>query len=66
MNPNHAEAHNNLGTALGLNGQTEEAIQHFQEALKLNPDYADARRNLAIVLATKTQPSQAPSASPNR
>ena len=46
-------AHNNLGTALSLKGETDEAIRQFQEALRLKPDLADARRNLDAVLATK-------------
>jgi len=33
LKPDHAEAHNNLGTVFGRKGQTEEAIRQFQEAL---------------------------------
>ncbi|MGD0349572.1 MAG: tetratricopeptide repeat protein [Verrucomicrobiota bacterium] len=39
-------AHNNLGTALVQQGQLNEAITQFLQALKINPDYALARINL--------------------
>merc|ERR1711991_79531 len=32
-------AHNNLGVSLDDNGATDEAISHFQRALKIKPDY---------------------------
>ena len=31
-------------------GRTDEAVQQFQEALRLDPDYAEAHRNFATVL----------------
>ena len=66
LKPDYAEAHNNLGTALGLGGQTDEAIREFQEALRLKPNYAEARKNLIVALAAKANPSPPPGASPNR
>ena len=42
-----AQAHNNLGIALGIQGRIDEAIGHFEEALKIQPGFADAERNLA-------------------
>jgi len=39
-----------LGVALGKLGRTDEAINHFLEALRISPKYADAHNNLGIVL----------------
>lgn len=47
----HAIVWNNLGRSLAATGKLEEAINAFQNALKLNPSYAHAHRNLALVLA---------------
>ena len=66
LNPDHANAHYNLGLALAVKGQTDEAIQQFQEALRLKPDYADARKKLDAVLASKAGSSQPPGTSTNR
>ena len=41
-----AEAHNALGVVLATTGSVESAIMHFREALRLRPDYAEARANL--------------------
>ena len=45
--PQSAQAHNNLGIALGIQGRLDEAIGHFEEAIKIQPGFADAERNLA-------------------
>ncbi len=41
-----ANAWNNLGLLATQEGRTEEAIRHFQEALRLNPDHLIALNNL--------------------
>ena len=51
--PDWAAAHNNLGIALASQGRLDEAIARFQQALKIQPDFADATRNLAIAQAQK-------------
>jgi Flp pilus assembly protein TadD len=44
-----ADVHNNYGIALALRGRTAEAAAEFREALRLNPDLADARTNLDLL-----------------
>lgn len=39
-------AHNNLAYALVGLGRREEAVQHLKEALRLKPDYENARQQL--------------------
>lgn len=45
--PDMAEAHFNLGTALGFQQKGSEAKPHFLAALRLNPEYYEAHFNLA-------------------
>ena len=42
-------AHNNLGTALVKQGKLQEAANHFQEAVRLNPNYSPAHLWLGLV-----------------
>jgi Flp pilus assembly protein TadD len=44
--PNNPAAHNDLGVALVLRGDDRVARGHFNHALRLDPDYYPARRNL--------------------
>ena len=48
--PDDPEIHNNLGVALFHSGKYEQAIGHFETALKIRPEYADARQNLKKAL----------------
>jgi protein O-mannosyl-transferase len=41
--------HNNLGNTLLKKGEIEEAGKHYSEALRLNPNFAEAHNNLATV-----------------
>ena len=45
-NPNAWAAHNNLGLALADKGKLDEAIYHYNEAIKIKPDFAKALYNL--------------------
>jgi Flp pilus assembly protein TadD len=40
-----------LGYVLAEQGRLDEAIQHFNQALRLNPYFAGAHNNLGIALA---------------
>ena len=50
INPNSADALNNLGYALQRLDRLEEAITCHREALKLFPEFAEARNNLGVDL----------------
>jgi len=50
LNPDYADAHNNLGIVLGQAGKINAAIDHFQQAVRINPDFALAHNNLAAAL----------------
>jgi Flp pilus assembly protein TadD len=49
LDPNSADIHNNLGGILAQSGQLAEAGTEFAEALRLKPDYKEARDNLERV-----------------
>ncbi len=40
-----AEAHHDRGLALSNLGRHDEALEAFDEAIRIDPDYADARQN---------------------
>ncbi|HUI81640.1 MAG TPA: tetratricopeptide repeat protein [Bryobacteraceae bacterium] len=50
IEPNRADAHDLLGTALARVGRVPEAIEQFRLALAERPDFAGARLNLASAL----------------
>ena len=50
IKPDFAEAYNNLGDVLNLQGKLDEAVANFQQALRIKPDYATAHGNLAFSL----------------
>ncbi len=50
IDPKFAEAHNNLGYALWLGEQFQEARDSFERAISLKPDYLDPHYNLGIAL----------------
>jgi tetratricopeptide (TPR) repeat protein len=46
-------AHNNLGDVLHEEGRMDEAIAQYQEAMQIDPDYADANLNFGNILLEK-------------
>jgi tetratricopeptide (TPR) repeat protein len=54
-----AAQHNAQGLQLTTQGKQDEAIAEFEAALKLAPDYADARYNLARLLSQKGDKARA-------
>lgn len=50
LQPDHADAANNLALALGMLGRLDEAETACRRALALRPDFAEARFNLANIL----------------
>jgi tetratricopeptide (TPR) repeat protein len=59
LDPNHAEAHSNLGLVLMHTGDQEEAIAHLQQALRLQPGNVKARTNLGTALARRGERAEA-------
>ena len=51
LNPDHADAHANLGSALAQQGAYDEALRQFDEALRIDPRHAAASANRQAVLA---------------
>jgi len=50
-----ADAHYNLGTALALEGDTQEAMRHLREALRLDPAHQSAPRALQELASSGKQ-----------
>jgi Flp pilus assembly protein TadD len=50
LNPQSAQTHYNLGTALTMARRLDEAVATLRDALRLDPAYANAHNNLANVL----------------
>ena len=48
--PGNARAQNNLGSQLCDESRVSEGIEHFREAIRLDPQYAEAHKNLGLAL----------------
>jgi tetratricopeptide (TPR) repeat protein len=59
LRPGSPGAHLNLGDGLGMNGQLDEAIVEYREALRIKQDYADAHLSLGNALRRKGQLDEA-------
>ena len=49
IDPNHSQAHNNLGVIFKTLSEKLKAIDYLKKAIKINPDYADAHNNLGVI-----------------
>ena len=49
IDPNHAEAHNNLGTLFNNLREKHKAKSCFEKAIEINPNYAEAHNNFGIM-----------------
>jgi len=58
-NPMSWMAHNNLGVELTRQGRLDEAIAHYRETLRLEPDFAKAHNNLGFALAQQGKVKEA-------
>ena len=59
INPNFAEAYNNLGTTLMSRGELSSAEDYLKIALEKRPDYSLAHNNLGLVLADSGKEKEA-------
>jgi len=50
-NPTAWIAHNNLGNVLRNQGKMQEAMWHYEQVLRFNPDYVESRKNLGFVFS---------------
>jgi tetratricopeptide (TPR) repeat protein len=57
--PSFSVVYNNLGIALYAKGKNQEAIYHYQMAIKTNPAHAEAYYNLAIGLNAEKKKEEA-------
>ena len=55
LKPGYALAHKNLGIVLAQKGDMEEALEHLERALQLNPNDGELRQILQQVLSLRQQ-----------
>lgn len=65
-NPQTADEHYNRGNALAQSGQLQEAVQAYQQALKLNPGHQDAQYNKDLVEKKLKEKQQQQKQQPNQ
>jgi len=56
MDPRDALAQYDVGTLLARAGRVAESLPHLAEAVRLRPDFEDARRNLALARSLLGEP----------
>ncbi len=52
IEPDYAEAHNNMGNALRDQGKLEEAVDSYEHAIKITSNFAVAESNLVACLTS--------------
>ena len=50
LDPDHANAHNNLGVVLRAKGEAVEAEAAYRAAIRIDPEHSDAYHNLGVLL----------------
>lgn len=53
--PSNAELQYNLGVIAAEGDDDESAMKYYKKAIELNPDYADAHNNMAVLILEKDQ-----------
>ena len=53
--PNNFSAHNNIGNISFILGNLADALQNYENAIKLKPDFAEAHNNKGNVLRKLNQ-----------
>ena len=53
VRPDDAQFHHYLGMLYELRGNSEQAIERYESAIRLDPNLAEAKNNLAYILAEK-------------
>ena len=59
MNPNYAEAYNNMGNMYKDRGEPSQAIACYKKTLEINPNYAPAYNNLGLVMEAQERIDEA-------
>ena len=59
LKPDYAEAHQNLGITLKVQGKLDEAAAQYRKAFALKPGYAEAHNNLGNVLKEQGKTDEA-------
>lgn len=59
LHPTFPDLHNLLGVAYDNEEMTDDAIEEFETALRLNADYTDARLNLGLALMERGRDAEA-------
>ena len=58
LNPDYAQAYNNLGTVFADLEQFEDAIAAYERALEIDPNFQAAQDNLALIEAALNESTE--------